>query len=35
MRRLVGDSYEQLDLEHAQLRSFRNILLSAAMFLHG
>ena len=33
MRRLVGDSYEQLDLEHAQLRSFRNILLSAAMFL--
>ena len=33
MRRLVGDSYEQLDLEHAQLRSFRNILLSAATFL--
>jgi hypothetical protein len=33
MRRLVGDSYEQLDLEHAQLRSFRNILLSAAAFL--
>ncbi len=33
MRRLVGDSYEQLDLEHAQLRSFRNILLSMATFL--
>ncbi len=33
LRRLVGDSYEQLDLEHAQLRSFRNILLSAAAFL--
>ncbi len=33
LRRLVGDSYEQLDLEHAQLRSFRNILLSSAAFL--
>ncbi len=33
MRRIVGDSYEQLDLEHAQLRSFRNILLIAAMFI--
>lgn len=33
LRRLVGDSYEQLDLEHAQVRSFRNILLSAAAFL--
>jgi hypothetical protein len=33
IRRLVGDSYERLDLEHAQLRSFRNILLSAATFL--
>ena len=33
VRRLVGDSYEELDLEHAQLRSFRNILLSAALFL--
>lgn len=33
VRRLVGDSYERLDLEHAQLRSFRNILLSAATFL--
>jgi hypothetical protein len=32
MRRLVGDSYEKLDLEHAQLRSFRNILLFAALF---
>jgi hypothetical protein len=33
MRRVVGDSYEQLDLEHAQLRSFRNILLLAAVFI--
>jgi hypothetical protein len=33
MRRLVGDSYEQLDLEHAQLRSFRNIVLTSACFL--
>jgi hypothetical protein len=33
MRRVVGDSYEQLDLEHAQLRSFRNILLIAALFI--
>jgi hypothetical protein len=33
MRRVVGDSYEQLDLEHAQLRSFRNILLLAAIFI--
>jgi hypothetical protein len=33
MRRVVGDSYEQLDLEHAQLRSFRNILLIAAAFI--
>jgi hypothetical protein len=33
MRRVVGDSYEQLDLEHAQLRSFRNILLIAAVFI--
>jgi hypothetical protein len=32
MRRVVGDSYEKLDLEHAQLRSFRNILLFAAVF---
>lgn len=32
LRRLVGDSYEKLDLEHAQLRSFRNILLSSAIF---
>lgn len=35
MRRVVSDSYEQLDLEHAQLRSFRNILLMAAFFLIG
>src|SRR6478672_547455 len=33
MRRLVGDSYERLDLEHGQLRSFRNIVLIAAAFL--
>ncbi|GAA1772404.1 hypothetical protein GCM10009712_20520 [Pseudarthrobacter sulfonivorans] len=33
MRRLVGDSYEKLDLEHAQLRSFRNIVLTSAGFL--
>ncbi len=33
MRRLVGDSYERLDLEHGQLRSFRNIVLLAAAFL--
>jgi hypothetical protein len=33
MRRVVGDSYEQLDLEHAQLRSFRNIVLISACFL--
>ena len=33
MRRVVADSYEQLDLEHAQLRSFRNILYLAAFFL--
>ena len=35
MRRVISDSYEQLDLEHAQLRSFRNILLIAAFFLIG
>ena len=33
MRRLVGDSYEKLDIEHGQLRSFRNIVLIAAVFL--
>ena len=33
MRRVVGDSYENLDLKHAQLRSFRNILLIAATFI--
>lgn len=33
MRRVISDSYEQLDLEHAQLRSFRNILLLAAFFV--
>src|SRR6266545_4730774 len=31
LRRLIGDSYEQLDLEHAQLRSFRNIVLLSAL----
>ena len=31
LRRLIGDSYEQLDLDHAQLRSFRNVLLLAAL----
>ncbi len=33
VRRLVGDSYEELDLEHAQLRSFRNIVLGSALLL--
>src|SRR5215207_1381892 len=33
MRRVISDSYEKLDLEHAQLRSFRNILLQATFFL--
>jgi hypothetical protein len=33
MRRLVGDTYENLDLKHAQFRSFRNILLIAATFI--
>ena len=33
MRRVVADSYEQMDLEHAQLRSFRNILFLAAFFV--
>ncbi len=33
VRRLAADSYEQLDLEHAQLRSFRNILLLVAFFV--
>jgi hypothetical protein len=33
LRRVIADSYEQLDLEHAQLRSFRNILLIVAFFL--
>ena len=31
LRRLIGDSYEKSDLEHAQLRSFRNIVLLAAL----
>ena len=33
MRRVVGDTYENLDLKHSQLRSFRNILLIAATFI--
>ena len=33
LRRLVDDAYERLDLEHAQLRSFRNIVLLAAFFI--
>ena len=33
MRRAISDSYEQLDLEHARLRSFRNIVLMAAFFV--
>jgi hypothetical protein len=33
MRRAIADSYEQIDLEHAQLRSFRNILFLAAFFV--
>src|SRR5215212_3227919 len=33
MRRVISDSYEQLDLEHARLRSFRNIVLMAAFFV--
>jgi hypothetical protein len=33
LRRVISDSYEQLDVEHAQLRSFRNILLIVAFFL--
>jgi hypothetical protein len=31
LRRVIGDSYEQVDLEHAQLRSFRNIVLGCAL----
>jgi hypothetical protein len=33
MRRVMGDSYEQLDLHHARLRSFRNILVLTTFFL--
>jgi hypothetical protein len=33
LRRLTDDAYERLDLEHAQLRSFRNIVLLAALFI--
>ncbi len=31
LRRLIDDSYEQLDLEHARLRNFRNVVLISAM----
>jgi hypothetical protein len=33
LRRLIGDSYEALDGKHAQLRSFRNILLLSAALI--
>jgi hypothetical protein len=33
LRRLVEDGYEAVDLKHAQLRSFRNILLMAAAII--
>ena len=33
LRRLMEDSYESLDGKHAQLRSFRNILLLTALFV--
>ena len=35
LRRLVADSYEKLDLEHNQLRSFRNILVLITFFVFG
>jgi hypothetical protein len=33
LRRLMADSYEELDSKHAQLRSFRNILLLSALLI--
>jgi hypothetical protein len=33
VRRLVGDSYELVDLEHARLRNFRNVVLLAALII--
>lgn len=33
LRRLMDDSYESLDRQHGQLRSFRNILLLAALVI--
>jgi hypothetical protein len=33
LRRLISDSYEKSDLEHAQLRSFRNIVAIAAFLM--
>jgi len=35
LRRLVEDSYDFVDMQHSQLRNFRNILLSAAMVISG
>jgi hypothetical protein len=33
LRRLIEDGYESIDLKHAQLRSFRNILLMSAALI--
>jgi hypothetical protein len=33
LRRLISDSYEKSDLEHAQLRSFRNIVVISALLM--
>ena len=33
LRRLIDDSYEKSDLEHAQLRSFRNIVVISALLM--
>jgi hypothetical protein len=33
LRRLINDSYEKSDLEHAQLRSFRNIVVISAFLM--
>src|SRR5262245_14455782 len=33
LRRLIEDSYEKSDLEHAQLRSFRNIVVTTALLM--
>jgi hypothetical protein len=34
LRRLISDSYAQADLKHAQIRSFRNIVLMAALSMY-